>query len=98
MTNEAKRSEESGSTAGLATCTQHMGEYKNYWVCGKPAKWIDPNSGRKLCGIHRKVVDAFNARIGKPLCIEVANVLGKGLTLAAVPLDRQVRREQQRGK
>lgn len=68
----------SGTSAlddGLAICSQHVGEYPAIHLCGKPAKWRDPKSGRYLCGVHRRVVDRFNKRINSPFCVRVANVI-----------------------
>jgi hypothetical protein len=39
------------------TCVQTVGEDDNYWICGRPAKWVD-DLGRPLCGIHRRQVNS----------------------------------------
>lgn len=51
-------------------CMQYMGEYGNYYLCEKPAKWMAPGGGlwgsnpRPVCGIHRRQIDAHYIRRG----------------------------------
>ena len=43
--------------------------------CGKPAKWVDQNTGKKYCGTHRRSVDMVLRNQGKPLCVALPNVV-----------------------
>lgn len=46
----------------MSTCVQTCGEYRNFYPCGRRAKFIDPKN-RLLCGTHRAVVDRYYERI-----------------------------------
>lgn len=47
-------------SAKTVLCTQTMGSFRNYYQCGKPAKFVAPD-GRPVCGIHKRTVNAYYA-------------------------------------
>jgi hypothetical protein len=53
-------------------CKQTMGEYRAYYQCERPAKWLSPD-GRPLCGTHRQSVDKFYQRTkSEARCVPIA--------------------------